>query len=145
MNPPSTSEPSSFRWVSRAVLGIVLATFFSDFSHEMATAVLPLYLASVGLGPAALGIMEGVADLLVSLSKLAGGAVGHHVRSKRPWASLGYLVTTVCTAGIGLVGSVAALASLRGAAWFGRGFRSPLRDHMLADARAGSSRSCFAR
>lgn len=131
---PRGSEPSKRSWVSRSVAGIVLATFFSDFSHEMATAVLPLYLASVGLGPAALGLMEGVADFLVSISKLAGGAVGHRVRSKRPWASLGYLVTTVCTAGIGLVGSAAALVSLRGAAWFGRGFRSPLRDHMLADA-----------
>lgn len=117
-----------------AVAGIVLATFFSDFSHEMAMAVLPLYLASVGLGPAALGLMEGVADFLVSISKLAGGAVGHHVRSKRPWASLGYLITTVCTASIGLTGSVPALVSLRGAAWFGRGFRAPLRDYMLADA-----------
>lgn len=78
----SRSEPSHRGCVSRAVVGIDLATLFSDFSHEMATAVLPLYLASVGLGPAALGMMEGVADFLVSMSKLAGGAVGHHVH---PW------------------------------------------------------------
>lgn len=121
-------------WVTRAVVGIVLATFFSDFSHEMATAVLPLYLASVGAGPAALGMIEGVADFLVSISKLVGGVVGHHTREKRTWASLGYLVTTVGTASMGLVKSVPALVSLRAAAWFGRGFRSPLRDHMLADA-----------
>lgn len=127
-------NPGRKPWITRAVAGIVLATFLSDFSHEMATAVLPLYLGSVGLGPAALGLMEGVADFWVSVSKLAGGAVGHHVRSKRPWASLGYLVTTVCTAGLGVAGSAAALVSLRGAAWFGRGFRSPLRDSMLADA-----------
>jgi hypothetical protein len=40
-------------WLNRTVVGIILATFFSDFSHEMATAVLPLFLATVGLGPAA--------------------------------------------------------------------------------------------
>ena len=39
------------RWINRTVVGIILATFFSDFSHEMATAVLPLYLAALGLGP----------------------------------------------------------------------------------------------
>lgn len=89
MNSISRGEPSNWRWVSRAVAGIVLATFFSDFSHEMATAVLPLYLAAVGLGPAALGLMEGVADFLVSISKLAGGAVGLHVRSKRPKGECG--------------------------------------------------------
>lgn len=115
-------------------MGIVLATFFSDCSHEMATAVLPLYLASVGLGPAALGLIEGVADFLVSLSKLGGGVLGHHVRRKQPWAALGYLVTTLGTTGLGLVQSTGALVALRGLAWTGRGFRSPLRDYLLADA-----------
>ena len=121
-------------WVTRTVVGIVLATFLSDFSHEMCTAVLPLYLATLGLGPAALGLIEGVADFLVSVSKLAGGVVGHRVRYKRPWASLGYLVTSVATWAIALVGSLAALMTLRGAAWIGRGFRGPLRDYLLADA-----------
>ena len=120
-------------WVTRTVVGIVLATFFSDVGHEMVTAVLPLYLASVGLGPAALGIMEGAADLAFSLSKLAGGAVGHRVKRKRPWMSAGYLVTTLGTGLIALARSATAVIPLRTVAWFGRGFRSPLRDFLLAD------------
>ncbi len=122
------------RWMTRTVVGIILATFFSDVSHEMCTAVLPLYLATVGLGPAALGLIEGVADFLVSISKLGGGFVGHHVKRKRPWATVGYLVTTLGTWGIAFTGSLAALLTLRSAAWVGRGFRSPLRDYILADA-----------
>jgi len=120
-------------WVTRTVVGIVLATFFSDVGHEMVTAVLPLYLASVGLGPAALGVMEGAADLAFSLSKLAGGAVGHRVQRKRPWMGAGYLVTTLGTGLIALVRLAPAVIALRTVAWFGRGFRSPLRDFMLAD------------
>lgn len=121
-------------WITRTVLGIVLATFFSDVSHEMCTSVLPLYLTTIGLGPAALGLIEGVADFLVSLSKLAGGYLGHHVTRKRPWASLGYLVTTLATWGIAFVGSLGSVLTLRSVAWVGRGFRSPLRDYLLADA-----------
>lgn len=121
-------------WINRTVIGIVLATFLSDFSHEMCTAVLPLYLSTLGLGPAALGLIEGIADFLVSLSKLAGGVVGHHVERKRPWTALGYLVTTIATGAIALVGGLASLVSLRSVAWIGRGFRGPLRDYMLADA-----------
>ncbi|HWU89500.1 MAG TPA: MFS transporter [Kofleriaceae bacterium] len=120
-------------WVTRTVVGIVLATFFSDVGHEMVTAVLPLYLASVGLGPAALGVMEGAADLAFSLSKLAGGAAGHRVQRKRPWMAGGYLLTTLGTGLIALVRAVAGVIALRTFAWFGRGFRSPLRDFMLAD------------
>jgi MFS family permease len=119
--------------VTKSVVGIVLATFFSDVGHEMVTAVLPLYLSTVGLGPAALGAMEGAADLAFSLSKLAGGAVGHRVKKKRPWATAGYLLTTLGTGAIALVQAFAAVATLRTFAWFGRGFRSPLRDFLLAD------------
>ncbi len=125
---------TSPRWLNHTVAGIVLATFLSDFSHEMCTAVLPLYLSTLGLGPAALGLIEGLADFLVSLSKLAGGVVGHHTRHKRPLASLGYLTTTLATGAIALVQGLAALVSLRGIAWIGRGFRGPLRDYLLADA-----------
>lgn len=88
----------------------------------------------MGLGPASLGLIEGVADFLVSISKLVGGFVGHHVERKRPWASLGYLVTTLGTWGIAFASSLTAVLTLRGTAWVGRGFRSPLRDYMLADA-----------
>jgi MFS family permease len=129
---PQTTFPS--RWITRTVLAIVGATFFSDVSHEMCTAILPMYLASIGLGPAALGLIEGLADFLVSMSKLAGGYLGHFVSHKRPWASLGYLVTTLATWGIGWATSLAALLTLRSVAWVGRGFRSPLRDYLLAEA-----------
>jgi MFS family permease len=119
--------------VTRGVLGIVLATFFSDVGHEMATATLPMYLGAIGLGAAALGFMEGLADFLFSLSKLAGGWVGHHTEKKRGFATLGYLLTALGTGAIALTQSLAALVSVRSAAWLGRGFRSPLRDFMLAD------------
>lgn len=120
-------------WVTRGMLGIVLATFLSDVGHEMATAVLPMYLGAIGLGAAALGFMEGLADLLFSLSKLGGGWVGHHTEKKRGLASLGYLVTAVGTGALALGQGLLLLASARAAAWAGRGFRSPLRDFMLAD------------
>jgi MFS family permease len=121
-------------WINQAVMGIVLATFFSDFSHETATSVLPLYLGALGLGAAALGMIEGFADFVVSISKLAGGVAGHHIQRKRPLLSLGYLVTALATAGMGLAHGLAALVSLRSAAWISRGFRGPLRDHLLAEA-----------
>ena len=128
-----TGIAPSGRWVTSAVVGIVLATFFSDVGHEMVTATLPLYLGSIGLGAAALGAIEGFADLAFSLSKLAGGWVGHHTAKKRAFATLGYLLTAIGTGAIAVTQSLAALVSVRSAAWLGRGFRSPLRDFMLAD------------
>ncbi len=122
------------RRLPRAVAAIAAASFFSDFSHEMATAVLPMYLGAVGLGPAALGVIEGVSDFLVSVARLAGGVAGHHLRRRRIPAAAGYLTTTLATAAIAFVKTLPGVAALRGAAWAGRGFRSPLRDHLLAEA-----------
>ena len=125
-----TARPA---WLTRGVAGIILATFFSDVGHEAVTVILPGYLAASGLGAATLGAMEGIADFCQALAKLAGGAVGHHTSNKRWWAGAGYAVTALGTAGIGLVSAVPALVGLRSAAWTGRGFRSPMRDFMMAD------------
>ncbi len=121
-------------WVNSSVVGIVLATFFSDCGHELSTAVLPLYLAAIGHGPEALALIEGVADFLVSLSKLAGGVLGHFAVRKQPLVAVGYLITAAATGSLGLVRSVPALITLRSAAWIGRGYRGPLRDALLSDA-----------
>lgn len=128
-----TPEPAPRGWITRTVAGIVAATFFSDFSHELCTAVLPLYLGSLGLGAAALGMIEGIADFLVSLSKLAGGVAGHRLRRKQPFVVAGYLVTALATSAMGLVHGAAGLLALRTTAWVGRGFRGPLRDFLLSE------------
>jgi MFS family permease len=135
---PVSRDSTPRSWVNRTVIGIALATCFSDFSHEMVTAVLPLYLikivGGVGAGAAALGVIEGVADFLVSLSKLGGGYAGHRIRRKKPLASAGYLVTALATSAIGLVTTVPMILAMRSIAWIARGFRGPLRDYLLSDA-----------
>lgn len=128
------SNDGSKPWLSKTVVGIVAAVFLSDFSHEMATAVLPLYLGAIGLGAGALGVIEGIGDLLVSLSKLAGGLLGHKVQRKKPWIVIAYIITSTATSCMSLARGVVELAGLRAVAWICRGFRSPLRDYMLADA-----------
>jgi MFS family permease len=133
--PTTAPRPSRHRgWINRTIIGIAAATLFSDFSHETVTAVLPLYLASVGLGAAALGVIEGVADFLVSLSKLGGGYAGHRLRRKQPVAAGAYLVTALATSAIGLVTAVPLVLAMRSIAWIARGFRGPLRDYLLGEA-----------
>src|SRR6185436_4733760 len=130
---PAPRPPTPQGWVTRTVVGIVAATLLSDFSHEMVTAVLPYYLLSLHLGPTALGMIEGIADFLVSLAKLGGGVAGHRLPRKKPLMALGYFVTAAATSAMAFAGSLASLVSLRTVAWAGRGFRSPLRDFLLAD------------
>ncbi|HXG47081.1 MAG TPA: hypothetical protein VNO52_05615 [Methylomirabilota bacterium] len=61
------------RWLNGTVLGIGLASLFSDWSHEIATTVMPAFLAAMGVAAAWLGIIEGVSDGLSLFAKAAGG------------------------------------------------------------------------
>lgn len=98
----------------------------------MTTSLLPSFLSgTLHTGPAALGLIEGVSDALVGLSKLAGGPLSIDARRRGRIASGGYLVTAVATSLIGLATAVWQVAILRGLAWVSRGLRSPARDSLL--------------
>ena len=53
-------------WLNRNIFAMGLTSFFSDFGHEMATAILPAFLVSVGGSAALLGVIEGIADASIS-------------------------------------------------------------------------------
>ena len=131
--PAADAGPRGPGWLNRATLGISLASLFSDISHELATAVLPAFLVSLGAGPAALGWIEGSADGLSAVAKLWGGVAADRVRRRKPLASVGYLVTAVGTAGIGLCTAAWQVLLCRVAAWIGRGSRSPARDVLMVE------------
>ena len=46
-NPPEATAAKP-RWLNRTVLGIGLASLFSDWSHEIATNAMPAFLATMG-------------------------------------------------------------------------------------------------
>jgi MFS family permease len=130
---PAVNPASRPAWLNRTTLGISLASLLSDISHELATAVLPAFLVTLGAGPAALGWIEGSADGLSAVAKLWGGVAGDRVRRRKPLASVGYLVTGLGTAAIGLAASAWQVMACRVVAWIGRGSRGPARDVLMAE------------
>lgn len=129
------NQLKKFRWLNSTVLGIGLASLFSDWSHEIATTVLPAFLATMGAAAAAwLGIIEGVADGLSSSAKMASGFYTDKLQRRKPIAVIGYLVTALGTASIGLATSAWHVLLARSAAWLGRGVRTPIRKALLAAA-----------
>ena len=122
------------RWLNRTVLGIGLASLFSDWSHEIATTLMPAFLASMGAAAAWLGLIEGVSDGLSSFAKMASGYYTDKLPRRKPIAVLGYLVTAFGTAAFGLATSTWHVLFARATAWLGRGVRTPVRKALLAAA-----------
>ncbi len=121
-------------WLNRNVLGMGLTSFLSDFGHEMATAILPAFLASIGAGPAALGTIEGVADAVSSFVKVGAGYSADRWGHRKAVAVLGYVLTGVSKASFALASSWPPVLAGRVVGWFGRGIRGPVRDAMLAES-----------
>ncbi|MCX7867954.1 MAG: hypothetical protein N2438_12685, partial [Limisphaera sp.] len=114
------------RWLNRTVLGIGLASLLSDCSHEIATTVLPAYLATLGVAAAWLGLIEGVADGTASFAKMLSGYYTDRLRRRKPIAVAGYVVTALGTACFGLAQSAWHVLAARTLAWLGRGVRTPV-------------------
>lgn len=120
-------------WLTAGVGSVGAASFFSDSGHEITTALLPSFLTSVLHGSAAsLGIIEGVSDALMGVTKLVGGPLANDPERRRRLAVGGYLVTALVTGGIGFAVTLWQAGILRATAWMARGIRSPARDALLS-------------
>ncbi|HUY23933.1 MAG TPA: MFS transporter [Candidatus Saccharimonadales bacterium] len=127
------SEEVVRRWFTRGVASIGLASFFSDSGHELTTALLPSFLVStLHASAGALGLIEGVSDGLIGISKLLAGPLANRPELRRRIAGGGYLGTALATGAIGLTVSAWQVGGLRALAWVSRGVRSPARDSLLA-------------
>ncbi len=126
--------PEAGSWLNRTTVGVSLASLLSDVSHELGTAVLPSVLLAIGTGPAALGLVEGMSDGISSVAKLWGGVMTDRVARRKPLASVGYLVTALGVAAIGVCTAAWQVLLCRVAAWIGRGSRSAPRDFLMAQA-----------
>jgi len=139
-NPPAAKP----RWLNRTVLGIGLASLFSDWSHEIATTVMPAFLATMGVAAAWLGLIEGVSDGLSSFAKMGSGYYTDRLTRRKPIAVIGYIVTGLGTASFGLATTAWHILLARSCAWFGRGVRTPVRKALLAASvtRESYGRAC---
>jgi MFS family permease len=125
-------QPSPSNWLNRTVIGVGLTSLFSDWSHEIATAVLPAFLATIGAGPAWLGAIEGISDGLSSFTKLAAGHYTDRWKKRKPIAVFGYAFTALATGSFAFAPHAWLVMLGRAAAWLGRGVRSPAKKALLA-------------
>ena len=122
------------KWLTREVFGFGLTSFFSDLSHEIATTLLPLFLASLGAPAYAVGFIEGAADGLSGFTKLLGGWVSDRTGKRKSLALIGYAVTGITQGLFAFAAHWSQVFIFRVSGWMGRGFRSPIRDALFHDS-----------
>jgi MFS family permease len=128
------NEKGTTGWLNRNVLAFGLTSMLGDICHEMATAVLPQFMRTIGAGAAMLGLIEGIADGLSSFAKLGAGFQSDKIGHRKTWTVVGYALTAIAKALFAFALAWPLIIVGRVLGWFGRGIRGPLRDAMLADS-----------
>jgi MFS family permease len=117
----------------RVVWLLGFASLFNDLSSEAIFPLLPAFLASLGAPMSFLGLIEGSADGIASLVKIAAGRLSD--RGPRRWlVTGGYLLPALARAGIALAGAPTQVLAARLVDRTGKGIRSGPRDAMIADS-----------
>jgi MFS family permease len=128
--PHVESEPAG----SRNLYAFGLTSFFNDTASEMAYWVLPAFLASLGAGPAKLGVIEGIAESVASLAKLFSGYLADRWTRRKPLVVAGYIVANAVKPLLAVVTWWGQVLAIRFVDRFAKGARGTARDVMVAES-----------
>jgi MFS family permease len=132
--PPPPRQASGANWLNRTVWGMAATSFLSDLGHEAQSTLLPGFMAALGLPPAALGLVEGVADAASSFMKLLTGWFSDRLGRRKGLVVAGYMVTGLSSGCIALATGWPLILVGKLFGWVGRGGKAPLRDALLTDS-----------
>ncbi|SFM15474.1 MFS transporter [Pelosinus propionicus] len=135
---PEQKPQKKFIASNIVILGFV--SFFTDISTEMIYPILPLYLTSVmGVSPAIIGVIEGIAESLASILKLFSGMIADKYNNKRQLAFIGYIASFFNKVIILLSVTWGGVLLARIVDRFGKGIRTAPRDALVAEAAENGS------
>jgi MFS family permease len=124
-----------------AVYLLGLTSLLNDAASDMIYPMLPVFLTGVlGAGAAALGEIEGAAEAVASLLKLAAGYASDRARTRKPLVVTGYVLASAVRPLIAFARSVGGVLAIRLIDRFGKGVRSSPRDALIADVVPAAAR-----
>jgi MFS family permease len=119
----------------RTIFLLGLTSLLTDISSEMVYPLIPFFLtATLGAGPAALGLIEGIAESTASILKLLSGMASDRLRRKKVFTILGYGTSTVGKGVLYLAGSWGMVFAGRLLDRIGKGIRTAPRDALIAES-----------
>jgi MFS family permease len=127
---PAEREPSA----ARNIYAFGTTSFLNDTASEMAYWVLPAFLASLGAGPAQLGLIEGIAESVASFAKLFSGYLTDRIQRRKPVVVAGYFAANAVKPLLALVTAWPQILLIRFTDRLAKGVRGAPRDVMVAES-----------
>ncbi|MGZ3619113.1 MAG: MFS transporter [Candidatus Binataceae bacterium] len=140
---PPTTNPTDRDAAARLpanVLALGVVSLFNDSAGDMVQPLLPAFVGTIGGGPLALGLIEGIADATASLLQLGSGYLADCIGRLKAATTAGYAVTAIARPLLALAQTWWQILGARFGDRIGKGIRTAPRDALLADATPIASR-----
>ncbi|HXQ32324.1 MAG TPA: MFS transporter [Steroidobacteraceae bacterium] len=135
---PSTGMPAR---LPRTVVVLGFVSLLNDGASEMITPLLPVFLtATLGAGPAIVGLIEGIAEATASVLKLVAGRLSDRGVGAKRLVFGGYGIANLARPAIGFALGWPIVLLLRFLDRVGKGIRTAPRDALIAGAAAATIR-----
>jgi MFS family permease len=110
-----------------------LVSLLTDASSEMIYPLLPSFLTGVlGAGPAFVGLVEGLAESVASMTKVVSGRVSDRMRRRKPLIVAGYALSSIARPLVAAATLPWHVLAVRITDRIGKGVRGAPRDALLA-------------
>lgn len=131
---PGGTSGAGLAAIPRGAWALGIVSLLMDLSSEAIHSLLPIFLVSVlGASATALGLLEGVAEAAVLMTKMASGALSDRLGKRKLLAAVGYGIAAATKPFFALAASVAVVFAARLVDRVGKGIREAPRDALLAD------------
>jgi MFS family permease len=118
---------------SRNVLALAAVSLLTDASSEIIAPLLPLFLVgSLGTSVRMVGVIEGAAEAMAALLKLASGWWSDRVARRKPLIVTGYAIASLVRPLVAIAQTGTQVLMIRLTDRVGKGLRSAPRDALLA-------------
>jgi MFS family permease len=121
------------KYITRTIWILSLVSLFTDVGSEMLYPILPLYLKSIGFSIVLIGILEGVAEATIGLSKGYFGRRSDSIGKRVPFVQFGYTLSVIAKPLMILFVHPLWVFLTRTMDRLGKGIRTGARDALLSD------------
>jgi len=119
---------------SKNILLLGFVSLLNDISSEIIQPILPLFIASLGGGSMAVGLIGGISDGLPSLLKVLAGYGSDRLGRRKPLVVAGYALSAVGKLLLPIASSWQQVFLLKTLERSGKGVRSAPRDAMISES-----------
>ena len=118
--------------LGRNVLSLGMVSLFTDLSSQMVYPLIPTFLAVLGVSPAILGLIEGIAESTASLFRTVFGRMSDKLQNRKIFIIFGYGLSAISRPFFYIASHWTTIMAIRFSDRIGKAARTPSRDALIS-------------